>query len=381
MSRIILSFVFMVLFLTGCFSEEQKQIIKENRVELGDIKINYYSDKSVTSLEIPPDLTSPSYENSFRLSEYSKDIQEDVVNLTNKDLQEKKSKVFSGAADVVVKKSGNRRWVIIDKNPEIVWNLSKEFFKEKGFIIKKSNKKIGIMETDYLENKPIIPASSLGWFRSMISSQIENVNYTLPTVDSYRLRVEPTENENKTEIHLTIRSMSEAVSGSNEKFETKYWQYKERDIALENEMLFELMVYLGSESASAREKLINATEDKKIEISLQNGINGYSKLVFNMNLIETWDNLSWAISNLNNVDLEDRDLKEKAFYIKVARTADLGLLTKIFGDDAVRESYQIQLKHVSPSLTEVFFNDLSEKNEKETKEFSNDFFKTIKDMF
>ena len=298
-----------------------------------------------------------------------------------KDLQEKKSKVFSGAADVVVKKSGNRRWVIIDKNPEIVWNLSKEFFKEKGFIIKKSNKKIGIMETDYLENKPIIPASSLGWFRSMISSQIENVNYTLPTVDSYRLRVEPTENENKTEIHLTIRSMSEAVSGSNEKFETKYWQYKERDIALENEMLFELMVYLGSESASAREKLINATEDKKIEISLQNGINGYSKLVFNMNLIETWDNLSWAISNLNNVDLEDRDLKEKAFYIKVARTADLGLLTKIFGDDAVRESYQIQLKQVSPSLTEVFFNDLSEKNEKETKEFSNDFFKTIKDMF
>jgi len=381
MSRIILSFVFMVLFLTGCFSEEQKQIIKENRVELGDIKINYYSDKSVTSLEIPPDLTSPSYENSFRLSEYSKDIQEDVVNLTNKDLQEKKSKVFSAAADVVVKKSGNRRWVIIDKNPEIVWNLSKEFFKEKGFIIKKSNKKIGIMETDYLENKPIIPASSLGWFRSMISSQIENVNYTLPTVDSYRLRVEPTENENKTEIHLTIRSMSEAVSGSNEKFETKYWQYKERDIALENEMLFELMVYLGSESASAREKLINATEDKKIEISLQNGINGYSKLVFNMNLIETWDNLSWAISNLNNVDLEDRDLKEKAFYIKVARTADLGLLTKIFGDDAVRESYQIQLKQVSPSLTEVFFNDLSEKNEKETKEFSNDFFKTIKDMF
>jgi len=381
MSRFILSFVFMVLFLTGCFSEEQKQIIKENRVELGDIKINYYSDKSVTSLEIPPDLTSPSYENSFRLSEYSKDIQEDVVNLTNKDLQEKKSKVFSGAADVVVKKSGNRRWVIIDKNPEIVWNLSKEFFKEKGFIIKKSNKKIGIMETDYLENKPIIPASSLGWFRSMISSQIENVNYTLPTVDSYRLRVEPTENENKTEIHLTIRSMSEAVSGSNEKFETKYWQYKERDIALENEMLFELMVYLGSESASAREKLINATEDKKIEISLQNGINGYSKLVFNMNLIETWDNLSWAISNLNNVDLEDRDLKEKAFYIKVARTADLGLLTKIFGDDAVKESYQIQLKQVSPSLTEVFFNDLSEKNEKETKEFSNDFFKTIKDMF
>ena len=57
------------LLLSGCFSEEQKQTIKNNRIELGDIKINYYSDKSVTSLEIPPDLTSPSYENSFRISE------------------------------------------------------------------------------------------------------------------------------------------------------------------------------------------------------------------------------------------------------------------------------------------------------------------------
>ena len=86
MIRIITSFIFIVFFLNGCLSDDQKQTIKENRIELGDIKINYYSDKSVTSLEVPPDLTSPSYENSFRISEFASGVDSKTVNLTNKEL-------------------------------------------------------------------------------------------------------------------------------------------------------------------------------------------------------------------------------------------------------------------------------------------------------
>ena len=56
MIRIYSSILLISLFISGCFSEEVKQTIKENRVQLGDVKINYYSDKSVTSLEVPPDL-------------------------------------------------------------------------------------------------------------------------------------------------------------------------------------------------------------------------------------------------------------------------------------------------------------------------------------
>jgi len=59
MIRIYSSILLISLFISGCFSEEVKQTIKENRVQLGDVKINYYSDKSVTSLEVPPDLTAP----------------------------------------------------------------------------------------------------------------------------------------------------------------------------------------------------------------------------------------------------------------------------------------------------------------------------------
>jgi len=379
MIRIITSYIFIVFFLNGCLSQETKQTIKENRVELGDIKINYYSDKSVTSLEIPPDLTSPTFENSFRISEFANDINPNTVNLTNKEIEDKTQKIIAATADIEVKKSGNRRWLIVDKNPEIIWNLSKQFFKDNGFVIKKSNKKIGIMETDFLENKPKIPAKSLGLIRSFLEAQIENVSYTLPIVDSYKIRIEPLDDGKKSEVHLSLFSMAEVISGSG-KDETTYWQASEKNIALENEMLYSLMLYLGGDTALAREKIVNAKDEGKISVVLLDGLNKYAKLQFKLNLIDTWDNISWALSELNIV-VEDKDLKEKTFYIQAARTADKGVFSKLFGEDAIFQSYQIQLKEVGLNKTEVIFNDISEKNESDTKDFSYDFFGQIQKLF
>jgi outer membrane protein assembly factor BamC len=147
------------------------------------------------------------------------------------------------------------------------------------------------------------------------------------------------------------------------------WQSKERDSALENEMLYMLMVFLGGDAAKAREKVINAKEDGKVYVELQDGLNGFAKLVFKLNFIDTWDNMSWAITNLN-VDLEDKDLKEKTFYINTANELEKGFISSILGDDAIRKSYQIQLKSIGDKVTEVYFNDISEINDQNTKEFS-----------
>jgi len=379
MIRIITSFIFIVFFLNGCLSEEQKQTIKENRVELGDVKINYYSDKSLTSLEIPPDLTSPSYENSFRLSEFVRNVNPNVVNLTNNDLDKEPKKILVAPTDILVKKSGNRRWLIVDKAPDLVWDLSKQFLKEKGFVIKKSNRKIGIMETDFLENKPKVPAKSMGLIRSFFESQIDNVSYTLPVVDSYKVLLEPIDSGTKTQVNLSIFSMAEVISGSG-KNETTFWQASEKNFALETEMLYSLMVYLGGESASARKKLLEAREEGKVSVELKDGFNGYAKLVFKLNLLDTWDNMSWAITE-SNLELEDKDLKERAFYIKTARTDDKGIMSKLFGEDAIFKTYQIQLKSINESITEVYFNDVAELNEKETKDFSYEFLGKIQKLF
>jgi len=382
MIKIFTSFTLIIFFLNGCFSEQQKQVIKENRIELGDIKINYYSDKSVTSLEIPPDLTTPDYQNSFRISEYA-NVDPNLVNLSNKEIEaesDTKSKILVENSDIDVIKSGNRRWLVINKKPELVWSLSKQFLKEQGFVLKKINKKIGLLETDYLENKkPEIPAKSMGFFRAALQSTIGNVNYTLPTVDKYTIMVEPHNDKEKTVLHLSISSMAEVITNRGSS-ETTLWQKQERNISLENEMLYTLMTYLGSDSANARQKIINAKEDGSLSVKLTDGLNGYAKLQFNIGLIDTWDNISWALANLE-VSIEDKDIKERTFYIQSARTADAGIMSKIFGDDAVKKPYQIQLKEIKNNLTEVYFNDISELNEQETKEYSYDFLGKIQKLF
>jgi len=380
MIRIFTYILITSFFLSGCLSEEQKEIIKENRIELGDIKINYYSDKSVTSLEVPPDLTSPSYESSFRISEFA-NVDSNVVNLTNKEIQtEVKSEILKENADIRVFKSGNRRWLVINKSPELVWDLSIQFLKEQGFVIKKSNKKIGLLETDYLENiKPDIPGKTMGFFRAALQSAIENVNYTLPTVDKYTIMVEPHSDSDKTVLHLSISSMAEVITGSGQD-ETTLWQKQERNIPLENEMLYTLMIYLGSDSANAREKIINAKDEGNITVNITDGLNGYAKLQFNLNIIDTWDNLAWAFSNLE-INIEDKDIKERAFYVLSSGTSDIGIMSKIFGEEAIYKTYQIQLKEIGKNLTEVYFNDISELNEQETKDYSYEFLGKVQKLF
>jgi len=377
MNRINIPILLLFFLISGCFSPEQKEIIKENRVQLGDIKINYYSDKSVTSLEIPPDLTQPSYENSFRLSEFVKDIDANTVNLTSNPIENKKSKdLMLTQSNIEVKKSGSRRWLVVDKSPEIVWELSKQFLKEKGFVIKKSNKKIGVMETDYLENKPEIPAQSLGFFRSFLASTVSNVSYTLPSVDSYKIRIEPLNDNTKSEVYLSLSSMAEVSTGDDRTM----WQSKEKDNALETEMLYSLMLFLGSDSTDAREKIVLAKEEGRISVNLSEGLNGYAKLAFKLNLIETWDNLAWALSEAN-IEVVDKDLKEKTFYIRYVDNQSIGFMSKIFGTEAIIQQYQIQLKTLDRENTEVYFNDISEQNKPETKKLSHSLFKKIHSLF
>jgi len=379
MIKIISSVAFIVFFISGCFTSQQKEIITDNRVELGDIKINYYSDKSVTSLEIPPDLTQPNYENSFRLSEFVSDVDANMVNLSNNPIENEKSKDFLIIpSSIEVKKSGNRRWLVVDKSPNVIWDLSKQFLKEQGFVIKKINKSIGTMETDYLENKPEIPAKSLGMIRSFFAATVENVSYTLPSVDKYKIRIEPL-GEKKSEVHLSLSSMAEVITGSGSN-ETTLWQEKDKDLALETEMLYLLMTYLGSDAATARQKISSAKEVGNIPVSLADGLNGYAKLVFKINMPETWDNLSWAISELN-INLEDKDIKEKTFYIKESRDSDKGIMSSIFGDDAIQMVFQLSLKENEKNITEVLFHDVSETNEKETKEYSYQLFRKIQNLF
>ncbi|MBE8189803.1 MAG: outer membrane protein assembly factor BamC [Candidatus Thioglobus sp.] len=361
---------FLALALGGCFSFADKKK-SQTTSGLGERDIKYYANKTVSSLEVPPDLTKPSSENAFRLSEYVSGLQEQTVTFSDKD-KSKKSEILQSSTNIQVKKSGNRRWLLVDKKPDEVWNLTRSFLKSNGFAIKKANKKTGLIETDFLENRPDIPDQSLGFIRAALKDLI-NARYALPVIDKYRARIEPTENPNQSEVFLSLTSVEEvATSNQSTQSENTTWQARSKDEALETEMLYRLMVFLGSDQLAAKEKITNARQAKRIKVKLSTDINGYGKLIIPLNQYEAWRNVGWAFDQLE-IDIEDKDVKEGSFYINIARAKDRGILSRLFGESAIRKSFQILVKQISEGVTEVYFNDLSEKNEQATIDFSHQF--------
>jgi len=365
-----------VIIISGCISEEDIKQVKNKTI--GERAINYYSNKTVTSLEIPPDLTSPEYQNAFRLSEFVKDIDENMVSFSESK-SNKKIKVRESFDGIEVKKSGDRIFITIDKEPDIVWSLAREFLKLQGFAINTADKKVGIIETDFLENRTEAPDQSIGLIRSLIRKGTGQ-SYSLPSVDKYRIRIEPINSGQKTELHLSLYSKEEVIKPTDLKEQNTVWKTKPRDPELEIEMLYRFMVFIGSDSTKAKEKIIQATENKKIKVEIKDGINGFSKLLFQEDILNTWDSLSWAFDKLN-LQLDDKDIMERSFYIRTVRTADEGIMTSIFGGEAVKKTFQIKLKVIDENSTEVLFIDISEENEQETKEYSYDLFKNIKKLF
>ncbi len=373
-----LTTLLLVFSLGGCISSGSKEIQKQDG--LGERDIKYYSNKTLTSLEIPPDLTKPSAQNSLKLSEYVANIQEDLISFSEKNSVIKEaSSVLKTFSNVEVKKSGSLRWLVVDKKPDAVWGLAKSFFKSHGFIIKKANKEIGVMETDFLENHPEIPDQSLGFIHSMLR-KVTKTRYTLPIADKYRLRIESTDNGNKTEIYLSLTSMQKVLINKGSDDENTIWQSEVKDHTLETEMLYRLMIFLGSDHALAREKIMAARGRQKLTVKVAKSISGYAKLMFLLTQYETWNNVGWALDQLG-IDVEDKDVKEGSFYINIVKEEDKGIFSRLFGDDAIKKSFQIVVRQVGSNITEVYFNDLSEENKQATIDFSYQFLGDIAKQF
>ena len=288
MIRIYTTILLLTLFISGCFYPDLEKnndpLIKEN------LTFNYYSDKSVSNLEIPPDLTSPDYQNSFRLSNLAPNAKKNIIS-NSADVDN--SEILKPSSDIRIIKDGTKRWLEIDKDSETVWQLSLDFLKTMGFNIEISNKKTGIIQTNFLENrpKPNLPKSSLNFIKQMM--QDFGKTYSLASLDRYRIRIEPNNKNTKTEVFLTLDQMQEVVSKKVSDVDHTVYQAVPKNESIEVEMLYNLMVFLGGDAATSREKIINSSVKENSPIfEIKDSINGYAKLVVDMSIVETWDNLS-----------------------------------------------------------------------------------------
>lgn len=143
----------------------------------------YTTDKkeiSASSLEVPPDLSEPNVSNSLNFpnigaagSTYSQYANTDY----------KGTKITpANPAGVKLIRDGASQWLEINTTAEKLWPQLKDFFAQVGFEIKREDKRLGVMETNWLENRLSLPTN---WFSKLIS-RISSTGLR----DKYRARLE-----------------------------------------------------------------------------------------------------------------------------------------------------------------------------------------------
>ena len=211
-------------------------------------KVDYRAQSAQTQgLEVPPDLTQLA-----RDSRYKQDGSGVVSAATYQ------APSFGGGTggaantpgvapntdpNVTIERSGNDRWIVTTLPPEQVWSKLKQFWGERGFTLAVEQADVGLMETEWNENRSKIPQD---FIRSTIGLVLDSV-WDSGERDRYRTRVE--RSEKGSEIYISHRGAVEVLTGSNKDSST--WQPRAPEPELEAEMLRRLLLKLGAPEEKA----------------------------------------------------------------------------------------------------------------------------------
>ncbi len=306
---------------------------------LEEEKIDYRSARKVSTLEVPPDLTQLSRETRYVAPGAS---------VTASSMQAPKAaQVTAGVAEAPVKsdlrieRAGSQRWLVIDRAPEKLWEPLKSFWEESGFNLALEQEKLGIMETEWNENRAKIPQDVI---RSTIGKVFDGL-YSTGERDKFRTRIERNA-QGGSEIYVSHRGMQEVYT--SDKKETTAWQQRPSDPELEAEFLRRLMLKLGTSPEQAKAVLAAGTQPQASKVS---SVDGLSVLQVSEGFDRAWRRVGLALDR-TGFTVEDRDRTQGVYFVRyVPSEADAGkdkpgFFASLFGakaEDAKPQRYRIKV--------------------------------------
>ena len=310
----------LALTLAGCSSIENFMS--------GD-KIDYRSQAGkTTALEVPPDLSQLARE-----SRYQPPI--GVVSATAMQRQPNamaaapatSTTAPSAIGDMRILREGNKRWLVSSLPPEKLWPQLRSFWQERGFVLSLDNAEVGVMETEWAENRAKLPLDPI---RAALGKVLDSI-YSTSERDRFRTRVERT--PAGSEIFISHRGMVEVYSG--ERKETTIWQARPTDSGLEAEFLTRLMVRLGAKEEVARTAVAQAPDQPPRARLVTSGAG--AALEVDDAFDRAWRRVGLALDR-KGFTVEDRDRAAGLYYVryvdaKQAEKEEPGFFSKMFGGD------------------------------------------------
>ena len=305
--------------LAGCSSLEES-------------KIDYKSASQAPTLQIPPDLTQLKRDSRYQVA--GTNSASAVANATGVRTVNDAGTATNQAGQAQIIRTGNQRVLLIQRSADSVWEPLREFWKDNGFVLITDQPELGIMETDWAENRAKLPQD---FIRKTVGKVFDSL-YSTGERDRFRTRIERT--DKGIEITITHRGMAEIYTSALK--DQTIWSPRASDPELEIEFLRRLMLRLGGSSMSASASQIGAIAAAPnaagglaadVKIIKQNQL---PAIEIKDGFDRAWRRVGVAIDR-TGFTVEDRDRAQGVFFVRYAPPGspdkEPGFFAKMFSSE------------------------------------------------
>jgi outer membrane protein assembly factor BamC len=267
-------------------------------------------------LEVPPELTAPASDDRFV-------IPDPRTQTTYSSYQQRLSQPGTTATGPVtpgvlpkiegarIERFGDQRWLVVQGSPEAVWPRIHDFWIQSGFSLVREQPEVGIIETDWFEDRTKIPTDII---RRTIGRVLDRM-YSTATRDKYRTRLEKGSEPGTTEVYVSHRGMEEVYTSAQ--MDMTKWAPRGNDKELEAEMLSRIMVKLGVPETT---RVASSPSGAPLAPSVagtdrRNAVLEANSLVVNDSFDRAWRRVGLALDRVG-FTVEDRDRSKGLFFVR-----------------------------------------------------------------
>jgi outer membrane protein assembly factor BamC len=310
-------------------------------------KVDYKSASKAPTLEVPPDLSQLTRDTRYTVPGRPVTASSYQVGQTTQSVPT----AAASLGDVRIERSGTQRWLVVNRPPEKLWDDVRDFWQENGFLLTLDQANLGIMETDWAENRAKIPQDAL---RNFIGKAFDSL-YSTSERDRFRTRLERNA-AGGTEIYVSHRGMIEVFS--NKQQDQTVWQPRPADPELEAEFLRRLMIKLGVAQEQAKAIVAAGASAPTARAAT---VNNLPVVQLDDDFDRAWRRVGLALDR-TGFSVEDRDRGQGLYFVRYVEptapdTKEPGFFAKLFsfGGASKKEAelarYRIAIRSSGASST------------------------------
>jgi outer membrane protein assembly factor BamC len=273
--------------------------------------------RATRPLEVPPELTAPAMDDRYA-------IPDPRAQTTYSDYSQRTPGASPAAGPAVLPKfetvridrAGDQRWLVVKGDPDKLWPAVREFWVDAGYPLVREQPELGIMETEWYEDRSKIPQD---FVRRTLGRVLDNM-WSTARRDKFRTRLEKGTEPGTTEIFVSNRAVEELFT--NQQQDSTKWVPLPADRELEAEMLSRMSLRLGTgdtrvASAAGQAPQVparaGAAPPESRNAVLENA--GAGPLVVNDGFDRAWRRVGLALDRVG-FTVEDRDRSKGLFFVR-----------------------------------------------------------------